>query len=502
MVSEIIAATEILSQITVLAWLVAGVAIGIVFGATPGLTGTAGVAIAVPLTFALSFTHSMALLLGLYVGGYFAGSIPAILINTPGAPGNAASSLEGYPMAKRGEAERAMTLAVFASLIGGVVSVIVLATAAQPLSRFALGFQSSEYFALGLLGLLCVAAISRGSILKGLAAAGLGALLGTVGIDAVSGAQRLTFGFPQLQGGIPLLPALLAFFAIAEILSQLSYAPKQASELPSQKHMPIKAALGDMWRQRSIAAKGSIVGTFIGMLPGTGPTIAAWIGYAEAARSRRQDEPEMGTGNPRGLVGPEAANNAVTGGALVPMLTLGIPGDTVTAVLVGAFLIQGIEPGPFFIRTQGDLFAQILVLLLAANLIMVAMTLSLRRAFPLVLKIPSHTLTPLIAVLCVAGGFAVNNTGFDVALIGVLGIAGFGLSLLGLPMAPVVLGLVLGPIVEENLRNAVTAAGGDWSIFITRPISASFLTIVLAVLVGATVAEIRRARRRSKAVEQ
>ncbi|TQE99264.1 MAG: C4-dicarboxylate ABC transporter permease [Spiribacter salinus] len=502
MIGEILSATGILTEITVLAWLVAGVAIGVVFGATPGLTGTAGVAIAVPLTFALSFTHSMGLLLGLYVGGYFAGSIPAILINTPGAPGNAASSLEGYPMAQRGEAERAMTLAVLASLVGGIVSVIVLAAAAQPLSRFALGFQSAEYFALGLLGMLCVAAVSRGSLPKGLAAAMLGALLGTIGIDAVSGAQRLTFGFHQLQGGISLLPALLAFFAITEILNQLSHRPKQAGKLPEQQHIPLSRAFLDMWRQKTIALKGSIIGVFIGMLPGTGPTIAAWIGYAEAARTRRKDEPEMGSGNPRGLVAAEAANNAVTGGALVPMLTLGIPGDTVTAVLIGAFLIQGIDPGPFFIRTQGDLFAQILVLLLAANLIMVAMTLSLRRAFPLVLRIPMHTLVPIIAVLCTAGGFAVNNSSFDVVLIGILGVAGFGLSRLGMPMAPVVLGLVLGPIVEENLRNAVTAASGDWSIFISRPVSATLLAIVAIVLIGAFVAEVRRTRTRSQRAER
>ena len=489
---DLIAALPILMQLSVVAWLVGGVALGIVFGATPGLTGTAGVAIAVPLTFALPFTQSMALLLGLYVGGYFAGSIPAILVNTPGSPGNAASTLDGYPMARRGEAERATTLAVLASLVGGVVSVAVLAVAAQPLSRFALTFQSAEYFALGLLGLLCVAAISRGSLLKGLAAAALGALLGTVGIDAVSGAQRLTFGMPELQAGVPLLPALLAFFAIAEILSQIGRTGQATTAVAAQHPVPLGTVLRDLWRQKLMALKGAVIGVFIGMLPGTGPTIAAWIGYAEAARTRRADEPAMGTGNPRGVVGPEAANNAVTGGALVPMLTLGIPGDTVTAVLVGAFLIQGIDPGPFFIRTQGDLFAQILILLLTANLIMVALALTLRRAFPLVLRIPLHTLIPLIAVLCVAGGFAVNSTGFDVALIAILGLGGYALAVLGLPMAPVVLGLVLGPIVEENLRNALTAAGGDWSIFVTRPISAGLLAVVVLVLAGATVAQSRR----------
>jgi putative tricarboxylic transport membrane protein len=490
---ELLAATAILTSLSVLGWLGAGVVLGILFGATPGLTATAGVAVLVPLTFQLDFTASMALLLGLYVGGYFAGSIPAILVNTPGAPGNAATGLDGYPMARRGEAERAATLAILGSLIGGLVSLAILALAAPPLSKLALKFTSAEYFALGLFGLTCVAAVSRGSLLKGVAGAALGALLGCVGIDPVSGVQRLTLGLPDLLSGVALLPALLAFFAVAEVLAQ-SRSARIELALPAQRRAAWGQIAKDYLANKWVALQGAVVGTFIGMLPGTGPTIASWVSYGGAQRLAGKSDRELGDGHPGGIVAAETANNAVTGGALVPLLTLGIPGDTVTAVLVGALLIQGIDPGPFFIRESADLFAQILVLVLAANLLLVAVALAARRAFPLVLRIPARILVPLIAVLCVAGGFAINNAAFDVVLIALLGIAGYLLASLGVPMAPVVLGLVLGPIVETNLRNALTSARGDWSTFVTRPISAGLLAVTLVIVLSAVVAGVRRRR--------
>jgi putative tricarboxylic transport membrane protein len=471
----------------VLGWVLVGVAVGAVFGAAPGLTATAGVALATPLTFGLGFEASMALLLGLYCAGYFAGSIPAILVNTPGAPGNAATALDGYAMAQSGRADLAIGLAVISSFIGGVVSAAVLMVFAPILAGFALEFTSVEYFTLALFGLTCVAAVSRGSLTKGLIAAVLGMLLGTVGIDPVGGMSRFTLGLPQLLSGVSLLPALIAFFAVTEILAQAA-GPAAAVNLPVQRSVRLRELLPVYLRHKWLVLKSAAIGTGIGILPGTGPTIASWISYGEAARGARGEPPKgeaFGQGAPAGVIAPEVANNAVTGGALVPLLTLGIPGDTVTAVLLGALLIQGIDPGPFFIVAQGELFALLLLILVAANLVVLALGLGLRRYLPAILRVPPRILIPTIGVLCATGGFAIGNAAFDVALIAVLGLAGFVLTCFGFPMAPLVIGLVLGPIVEVNLRNALIANQMDPTVFVTRPISAALLLALVAVLVVA-----------------
>jgi putative tricarboxylic transport membrane protein len=460
-----------------LGWLLLGVFIGLVFGAAPGLTATAGVAIATPLTFGIGFNDSMALLLGLYCAGYFAGSIPAVLINTPGAPGNAATAVDGYAMARKGHADLAISLAIVSSFIGGVVSAAVLMAFAPVLAGFALDFTAAEYFALALFGLICVAAVSRDSLAKGTISAIIGMLLGTVGIDPVGGMTRLTLGLPELQSGVPLLPALIAFFAITEVLAQAA-GPAASIEQREQQRMRVRDLLPIYLRHKWLVVKSAVIGTGIGILPGTGPTIASWISYGEAARS----DPAVGKGAPGGVIAPETANNAVTGGALVPLLTLGIPGDSVTAVLIGALLIQGIDPGPFFIVEHGDLFALILLILLAANTLILVLGLGLRRYLPAVLRVPPRILLPTIGVLCATGGFAISNSPFEVGLIAVLGTGGFLLACFGFPMPPLVIGMVLGPIVEVNLRNALIANQMDPTIFITRPISATLLLALAVVL--------------------
>ncbi|MCB1813515.1 MAG: tripartite tricarboxylate transporter permease, partial [Candidatus Competibacteraceae bacterium] len=358
--ADLYQALSVVLMPAVLLWITGGVVLGMIVGATPGLTATAGVAIATPLTFSMDFQSAMALLLGIYCGGYFAGSIPAILINTPGAPGNAATAMAGYPLARRGQANLALGLAVISSVIGGWLSALCLLLAAPGLASIALKFTSAEYFALGLFGLTCVAAIAGGSLLKGITAALLGMVLGCVGIDPVSGTERLTFALPDLLGGVPLVPALIAFFAITELISK--GVQNSADDIvATQDQVRLSALLPYYIRHKWLVLKSAAIGTGIGMLPGTGPTIAAWIAYGEALRSEKKaakhepDNPQSEhaeSGSVPGVIAAETANNAVTGGALIPMLTLGIPGDTVTAVLIGALLIQGIEPGPFFIRTE------------------------------------------------------------------------------------------------------------------------------------------------------
>lgn len=477
---DLLSALARLSDPTLLGWTLLGVVIGTVFGAAPGLTATAGVAIMTPLTFGVSFEASMSLLLGLYCAGYFAGSIPAILINTPGAPGNAATTLDGYAMARKGQADLAISLAVVSSFIGGLISAAVLLAFAPVLAGFALEFTAVEYFSLGLFGLICIAAVSGGSILKGSISAVLGMLLGTVGIDPVAGMTRLTLGLPELLAGIPLVPALIAFFAITEIITQ-AVNPAATNVLSVQRSIRLRELMPLYLRHKWLVLKSAAIGTGIGILPGTGPTIASWISYGEAARTAHSEE--MGKGAPAGVIAPEVANNAVTGGALVPLLTLGIPGDTVTAVLIGALLIQGIDPGPFFIVEHGDLFALILVILVLANVLMVILGLALRRHLPLVLRIPPRILLPAIGALCATGAFAVSNSAFEVGLVAVLGLAGYVLVCFGIPIAPLVIGLVLGPIIEVNLRNGLVANRMDPTVFITRPISGALLLALVVILV-------------------
>jgi putative tricarboxylic transport membrane protein len=469
------AALTILQDPLLWLWMIGAVGIGIVFGATPGLTATAGVAIAAPLTFGLDFRTSMALLLGIYCGGYFAGSIPAILMNIPGAPGNAATAIDGHAMARRGDADRAICLSVMASFAGAIFSVVVLAFAAPALAGFALQFTSVEYAMLGVFGMTCVAGISGGALGKGVLGAALGMTLGTVGIDSVGGMERLTFDLPGLQGGVPLVPALLALFALSELFGQAGES-KKGEVLPSQNRVRVGEVLASLLGRKWLLFKSSLIGTAVGVLPGTGPTIASWLSYGDAMRAGARDQ-RFGEGAEEGVIAPEAANNAVTGGALVPLLTLGIPGDTVTAVLIGALLIQGIDPGPFFMTAHAELFAQILLILVLANVAMLAIGLGLRRWLPKILGVPLRILIPLVAVICAAGGFAINNSPFDVGLIAILGLGGYVLLAYGVPMPPIVIGLVLGPIIERNLRDALTVHHMDLTVFLTRPISAALLAI-------------------------
>ncbi|NQV56810.1 MAG: tripartite tricarboxylate transporter permease [Rhodospirillales bacterium] len=475
-------ALNLLTEPGVLALLVIGVIAGLIFGAAPGVTVIAGLAVLTPITFDMSFGHAMALLLGAYTAGYFAGSIPAILINTPGTSANAATSIEGYMLAKKGRADEAVSLAVICSFIGGIFSVIVLATLAPNLAKVALKFTSVEYFSLALLGIFAVAAVAGESLVKGVAAALIGIIASTVGIDPVLGGQRLTFGTIDLLGGVPLIPALLGLFSITELLSKAQEVYTSETMLPPQKEFRLREVIPVFLRNKWLILKSAVIGTFIGILPSLGPNIAAWVSFGEAARTAKKGD-HFGEGEEKGVIAAETANNAVTGGGMVPLLTVGIPGDPVTAVLIGALIIQGIDPGPFFIRDDGNKFMFMILAMGFANILMLLFGLSARGLLRWVVRIPNHTLIPVVAVLSAAGGFAVNGTAFEVSSIIVIGVVGFLMMRFGFPMAPIVLGLVLGPLLEENLRNGLTANDLDFTVFITRPISGGLIVVtVLLVL--------------------
>lgn len=465
----------------ILGWCAIGVVVGIVFGAAPGLTATTAVALFTPVTFYMPLETSMALLMGIYCGGYYAGSIPAILLKTPGAPGNAATVMDGYPMAKRGEAGLALGHSIISSWIGGTLSAFALLAFAPLIGAFALKFGAPEYFAVAMLGLICIAGVSGKSLTKGIAGACIGMFLGVIGMDPIWGVNRFTFDNVNLMGGIALIPALVGFFALAEVLAKAEVLHMEGEGQIAQvtKVLP---KLREYWTHKWVLLVSTVIGIIIGAIPGTGPTISSWMAYNEAKRMSKHPE-KFGTGIPEGVMACESSNNAVTGGALIPLLTLGVPGDTVTAVLLGALMIQGLTPGPLLMKEKPDLVAILLFLLIFANLCMLICGLLGSKLFPRILKMPMQILLPVVTVLCVTGGYAVNNSFFDVQMLMVLGIVGFVLAKFGFPIAPIVLGMILGPIIEPNFRRSLMGADMNPLVFVSTPLSAGLLILSVILVV-------------------
>ena len=458
-----------------LGWIALGTVVGILFGAAPGLTATTAVALFTPVTFYMTLEVSLAFLMGIYCGGFYAGSIPAILINTPGAPGNAATVMDGYPMAKKGFAGEALGHSIVSSWLGGTISAFALLIFAPLIAKMALKFGAPEYFAVAMLGLVCIAGVSGKSMIKGVAGACIGMFLGTIGMDPIDGLPRFTMDNLNLMGGIALIPALVGLFAITEVLAKCETIGEKQAEIITQ----VKKALPPLfyyWKYKWMLLKSIIIGIIIGAIPGTGPTIASWMAYNEAKRGSEHPE-KFGTGIPEGVMSSESSNNAVTGGALIPLLTLGVPGDTVTAVLLGALMIQGLTPGPMLMVERYDLVAKLLWILLFANGVMLATGLLGSKFFPYILKMPVGILMPVVSVLCITGGYAVNNSFFDAAMVVVIGFCGYVLLKLGFPVAPIVLGLILGPIIEPNMRRALLGYELNPLVFVSTPISAGLLII-------------------------
>lgn len=463
-----------------LLWIALGTLIGIVFGAAPGLTATTAVALFTPITFYMPLNISLSFLMGMYCGGFYAGSIPAILINTPGAPGNAATVMDGYPMAKNGQAGRALSVSVTSSYIGGTLSAFALLVFAPIIAKIALKFGAPEYFAVAVLGLVCIAGVSGRSIVKGIAGATIGMFLSTIGMDPIDGLQRFTLDSVYLMGGIALIPALVGLFAITEVLSKVDKMDDENNKVITQIS-GIMPHFSEYWHNKWLILKSSIIGILVGAVPGTGPTIASWMAYNEAKRSAKDPE-KYGTGIPEGVMATEASNNAVTGGALIPLLTLGVPGDTVTAVLLGALMIQGLTPGPMLLTEHYDLVAFLLWILIFANIVMLLMGLLSSKFAPYILKIPVKILMPIVCVLCITGGYAANNSFFDAAMVIVIGLGGYILMSFGFPVAPVVLGLILGPIIEPNMRMALIGSGLNPFVFISTPLSAGLLVLAFVLV--------------------
>jgi putative tricarboxylic transport membrane protein len=474
-----------------------GTFMGLIFGSLPGLTATMGVALLVPLTFAFQPVQALGMMLGTYVGGIAGGAVAAVLLNIPGTPSAVVTTLDGYPMAKQGRAAQALGWAATASFCGGFLSWLILTTVAPQIARVALSFGPPEYATLALFGLMIISSVSGKSLIKGLISGLIGIWLSFFGVDPIIGDLRFTFNNVNLMSGIAIMPALIGFYAIPQILHGLS--EEQSIEMNStslnlSKFMP---SFIEIWRAKLNILRSSIIGTFIGMVPATGGNIAAFVSYDQAKRFSKKPE-EFGKGTHEGVIASEAANNGVTGGALVPLLTLGIPGDSVTAVLLGGLMIHGLQPGPQLFSKSPDIITGIFTILLIANIFMYLIQRVGIKFFLQVLKVSNNYLAPMLLILSVVGSFALRNSLFDVWVTILLGLFGYIMLRGGFPMAPTVLGLVLGPMLESEIRRSLILSAGDWSVFIVRPISVLF--IGLSLLIALTVA-IKTMKKGNKADE-
>ncbi len=472
-----------------------GVFIGIVFGAIPGLTATLGVALFLPFTFGMDPIASFALLLGIYCGGIYGGSITAILLKTPGTPSSAATVLDGNPMRNNGRAMEALSIATIGSFIGGEISCIALFFIAPQLAKVALSFGPPEYFAIGLFGLSIIAILSSGNLLRGIISGCVGLLIATIGMDPVTGTLRFTFGIPSLMGGFNFVAALIGLFAISEVMRKLekeSHEKKTDREVASLtgKIVSIKVILKNWFN----IIRSSVIGTVIGIIPATGSAVASWLSYNEARRASKHPE-KFGTGIPEGVFATEVANNAVTGGALIPLLTLGIPGDAVTAILMGALMLQGLTPGPLLFTNYGDVMKGLYIMLVVANLFMFLQGMFGIKLFVNLIKVPTNLLMSSVLILCFIGSFAINNNIMDVRMALFMGVLGYFMNKGDFPVPPVLLGIILEPIIEKNFRRSLAISMGDYSIFWTHPICLVFILISVGTVLWQVIKSIKKKKR-------
>jgi len=482
-----------LQPVNLLAMAVGSIA-GLIFGMVPGLTTSTCIIVFLPLTFVMDPVPAIALLLGIYTGGMSGGSFSSILINIPGTPSASATQIDGYPMAKRGEPARALSISITASLYGGLFSYVCLALFAPQLANVALEFKTPELFALILFGISIISSFAVKSVVKGFISAALGLIICTIGQDPIRGIGRFTFGTTELLMGFHIIPVLVGLFAFPEFVSVLKEAAtpreKLKAAIPFRKIFP-------SWADFKIAHTanfiGSVIGTFIGFLPGAGGPIAIFMSYDYTRKFSKRPE-KYGTGIPEGIATVEAANSAVCGGALIPTMTLGIPGDAITAIILGALIIQGLAPGPLlFVQHASFAYTMIAAYLFANWMTALIGYLGVRWIVKL-LDLPKAMLLPLIIICCFVGSYAARNSFFDVFTMFAFGILGLAMKWLKIPVIPLVLAIVLGDQLETHLRIALTTSKGDISVFFSSPISIFFLALSAFTIMWPFITEWRKKR--------
>ena len=470
-----------------LALIAVGTLAGIYVGAIPGLSVTMAVSILISFTFSWEVYPALALMIGIYMGGVYGGSRTAILLNIPGAPSAIATALDGYPMAQKGQAGEAIGVVTVVSVLGGFVGIAALAAFAPALSDFALGFQPRDYMMLGLLGILLVGSLSGESLVKGIFAGALGIVIGAVGMDPLTFTERFTFDQSALRQGVSFVAVMIGMFGISEGLMQLHTLNTPAIK---QKVGRIVPSWASVRKHLPLGAQTSTIGTVIGALPGTGGDIAALMAYDHARRVTKNPEVPFGRGAIEGLVAPESANNAAVGGAFIPMLTLGIPGDAVTAIMIGALFIHGLNPGPLLMTAQPDMFWFIVSSLVLANLCLLVFGLTGIRVFVKIVELPRAVLLPVILLLSIVGAYAVNNSLSDVYWMLGFGVFGYFLRLYNYPLAPIILGVIMSRLIDDNWRRAIISDQEDlgrlFSGIVSSPLSLVLFSAVVLIFLSKT----------------
>lgn len=477
-----------------------GVALGIIFGALPGLTAAMGVALLIPLTFGMPAIEAFSALLGMYCGAIYGGCITAILVGTPGTVSAAATMLEGPALTARGESRRALQMATWASFIGGIFSSLVLVTVAPLLAKAAMSFGAPEYFAVAVFGLTVVSSLSTGNMLKGMISAFIGLFLATIGLDPITGDLRNTFDNPNLFSGLSLVPVLVGLFAMSQVIVTVEDVFRGVT-LKGGNLSSRGLSLRDMKDNVVNFLRSSIIGTLIGIVPATGVSAATFMAYGEAKRFSKH--PEMfGKGAIDGIAATESSNNAVCGGALIPLLTLGVPGDIVTAIILGALMIQGLTPGPLLFVEHPVTVYGIFAAFIIANVLMLILGLIAIRGSNKIIAIPSGVLMPIVVTLCAVGGYAVNNNMFDLLIVAIFGVVGYLMIKCNIPQPPMLLAMILAGIAETNFRRALSISQNDYSIFYTSPVAMCILAVSLFVLIKPIYDSIRAAMRGENIAEE
>ncbi len=476
--STLLESLTLLGDPWVITFLCVGVLAGVVVGAMPGLSATLAVALLVPFTFDLSLMPALAMLIGVYCGAIYGGSVPAILFRTPGTPASAATVMDGFVLTQKGESGRALAVAAFFSMVGGLIGTGILMFLAPQLAGFALNFGPPEYCALALFGLSMIISVSGQSLLKSSAVGMFGLLIATVGIDPITGYPRYLFGSVSLLEGIPFIPALIGLFALAEVFRAFESRGNSVQGKVGRYNWPSGK---DVRRCGWTGVRSGLMGTAVGSTPGAGSDIAAFIAYS-VARQRAKAGDHFGEGEVKGIAAPEAAKTASISGSMVPLLSLGIPGDSVTAVMIGAFILHGVQPGPLLFEQHGGLAYSILMAVFAAHILVFLVAILGTRFLVRVVAFDRKFLLASITILSLLGAFALRNNIADVWVAITFGIIGYLLEKNNYPVAPLLLALILGPMVEENLRRSLILSEGSYTIFVTQPIAAIIFALALLSL--------------------
>lgn len=466
-----------------------GTLVGVVIGALPGLSGSTGIILLLPLVYRLEASQALIMLCGLFCGSMYGGSISAVLLNTPGTPSASATALDGYPLCQQGKAGKALGVSAVSSFIGGLVSTICLILIAPQLAKIALNFKPADYFALSFFGLTIMASTGKDPI-KGIISGMLGLLISTIGVDKLMGIDRFTFGTYKLMRGIPLLSVLIGVFALSEFFMQSATKGESDNKLTAQKIGRVIPTWVDFKGFALSAIVGAVIGVFIGIIPGTGGSISCFIAYQVAKRMSKNKD-QFGNGALEGVAAPEASNNGTTGGALIPMLCLGVPGDVVTSVMLGALILIGVKPGPQLFNESPAIVYAIFAGMFVIQFLMLAAGIGCAKVSPMILKISRTLLMPIVAILCMIGAFSNANNVFDILLAIVFGLVGLAFKKFGYPGAPLVLGLILGSMAEENLDRALILSGNNWGVFFTSPISCIFMILSIGSLLYALYANVK-----------